>query len=268
MQQLQNLSMTLNSEKLPISVFVVTLNEEHNIERMLKSCLRLSEIILVDCGSTDATLEIAAKYDVKIFHHEWQGYAKQKQYALEQCQNEWVLNLDADEELNDVLIDKFEVLMHTPGVDGVRCRRNDIFIGKKPARLSKKTKHLRFYKKSKANFDPTVLVHEIATVDGKFVQINETFDHYGYDKIEVHVDKNNKYSSLKAIEKFNKGKKFSYLKLFLVFPVNFLKIYLLQGYIFSGTRGFILAHDVAFYAFTKEAKLYELHQNRKNKDAV
>ena len=257
--------MATHTEKLPISVFVVTLNEEHNIERMLKSCVRLNEIILVDCGSTDATLELAARYGAKIFHHEWQGYAKQKQYALEQCQNEWVLNLDADEELNDKLIDQFVHHMNSGKVAGVRCKREDVFMGKRRSSLTKKANNLRFYKKSKVAFDEKTLVHETAHLNGTEISVNGVLTHYGYNNFDSIITKNNKYSSLKALEKFQKGKRFSYLKLAFISPLVFLQAYILHGYVFSGMRGLILARALAFYAFSKEAKLYGLYKNTLDK---
>jgi hypothetical protein len=90
------------------------------------------------------------------------------------------------------------------------------------------------------------------------------FDHYGYDSIAAITNKNNTYSTLKADEKFVKGKSFSHLKLFLIFPLVFIKEYLLQRKLFSGRRGFILAVMEAYYAFLKEAKLFENHQNKPN----
>ena len=248
------------SKKLPISVFIVCLNEEQHIERLLQSCERFEEIILVDSGSTDTTLDIVKRYPVKVFHHPWQGYALQKQYALEQCTQNWVLNLDADEELNNDLIDEFVKIMQSDTFAGVRCKREDIFIGRHPAKFTKKANNLRFYKRELVTFDANTLVHETAVLKGKEPQISQAFVHYGYDKIETIVEKNNKYSSLKALEKYNKKKKFSYLKLVLIYPAIFIKMYLFQGYVFSGMRGFILAQSAAYYAFIKEAKLYELHK--------
>ena len=247
--------------KYPISVFIVCQNEEQHIARCLESCSSFAEIIVVDSGSTDKSLDIIKNYPVKLLHKEWQGYAQQKQYALEQCSHDWVLNLDADEQLNDELIDKFVEIMQADKVDGVRCNRIDMFMGNKPAGFTKKANNLRFYRRAKIKFDASTLVHETAQLDGKEISISQAFTHYGYDNIKAVVDKNNQYSSLKALEKFQKNKKFSYLKLIFIFPLIFIKMYFLQGYIFSGMRGFIQANSVAYYAFIKEAKLYELHKN-------
>ncbi|EKT4489944.1 glycosyltransferase family 2 protein [Shewanella algae] len=248
---------------LPISVFIITKNEEKHIAKTLESVKEMAEVILVDSGSTDRTIEIAKRYGAKVFEHEWMGYAKQKQYAMELCSNEWVLNLDGDEAINPQLVKAFQEIIEQDKADSVRFWRNDIFIGQALSRWSKKPNNHRLYKKSKSSFDDSRLAHESATVHGKEIFINKTFDHYGYDSISAITIKNNNYSTLKANEKFIKNKKASNLKLFLIFPLVFLKEYFLQRKIFSGRRGFILAIMDAYYAFTKEAKLFENYQRKK-----
>ncbi|MFP6834446.1 MAG: glycosyltransferase family 2 protein [Porticoccaceae bacterium] len=251
--------------KLPISVFIITKNEEEHIEKTLKSVSLFDEVILVDSGSTDSTLDIAKRYRAKIYTHSWQGYAKQKQYAMSLCSNEWVLNLDGDEEVNPSLISAFKEIIEQDKADSVRFWRNDIFINKPLSTWSKKPNNHRLYKRSKSFFDDSRLAHESATVNGKEIFINETFDHFGYGSIETLTSKNNIYSSLKANEKFVKGKRYSNVKLITVFPLVFIKEYFFQRKIFSGKRGFILAIMGAYYAFIKEAKLFENHQLN-NKD--
>ena len=249
--------------KLPISVFIICQNEEQHIRRLLTSLEMMDEIIIVDSGSTDMTLEIAREYDVKITHQEWLGYTKQKQFAMNLCSHDWVLNLDADEALTPTLVAKMEAIIKSDDADCVRLPRNDFFIGQPFSTLTKKPNNLRFFKKSNAQFKPDVLVHESAQVDGREIQIKEAFDHFGYDSIHVLTDKCNQYSTLKADEKFAKGKRHSLLKLTLVFPIIFLNVYLLQRFIFSGRRGFIQSVITAYYSFIKEAKLYEAYQREK-----
>ena len=249
-------------QKLPISVFIVCQNEEKHIARLLDSCKRFAEVVVVDSGSTDSTLAILKNYPVKLFQHAWQGYAKQKQFALEQCTHDWVLNLDADEELNDPLIDEFVRVMQEDKYAGLRCLRSDLFMGKAVHRFTKKPNSLRFYQRTKVSFDSNTLVHESGVLEGEETSTKEYFTHYGYSDMRTLVDKHNHYASLKALEKYKKGKKFSYLKLLLIYPITFLKVYILQRYLFSGVRGFIQANNTAYYSFMKEAKLYELHKNK------
>lgn len=250
-------------QTLPLSVFIITQNEEAYIEKVLQSVTNMSEVILVDSGSTDNTIEIAKQYGAKVYHQSWLGYARQKQYAMSLCANEWVLNLDGDEVLNPSIIARFNQIIENDEADSVRFWRNDIFIGKCASRFTKRPNNLRLYKKSKSHFNEANLVHESAIVDGKEIFINETFDHYGYSNVTVLTDKSNQYSSLKAREKFLKNKQYSSLKLALIFPLTFIKKYFFQRQIFSGRRGFIQAVVASYYAFAKEAKLYELHQSKK-----
>jgi glycosyltransferase involved in cell wall biosynthesis len=251
--------------KLPISVFIVAKNEEKHIRKTLNSVVDFDEVILVDSGSTDNTLSIAEEFGVTVYTQEWQGYAKQKQYAMNLCKHDWVLNLDGDEAINPSLVAAFKDIIENDRGDAVRFWRNDIFINKPLSRFSKKANNHRLYKRSKSHFDDTRLAHESATVNGKEVFVDLAFDHYGYDSIDIITRKNNLYAGLKAQEKYDKGKTFSTLKLLLIFPSTFVKEYLLQRKIFSGRRGFILSIMASHYAFLKEAKLYELHvlQSRK-----
>ncbi|RTR38254.1 glycosyltransferase family 2 protein [Shewanella canadensis] len=247
---------------IPISVFFVTKNEEEHIGKALSSVACMDEIIVVDSGSTDKTVEIAERFGAKVYSHAWMGYAKQKQYALSLCSNDWVLNLDGDEVINERLIKSLQAIIDQNTADSVRFWRNDIFIGKPLSAWSKKPNNHRFFKRDKAHFDESKMVHESATVKGIETFINETFDHYGYGSIEAITSKNNKYSSLKADEKLNRDKQFSYIKLITIFPLIFLKEYFIQRKMFSGMRGFILAIMDAYYSFIKEAKLYEHHQHQ------
>lgn len=249
--------------KLPVSVFIVCFNEEANIRRVLESCSDMAEIVVVDSGSTDNTVEIAKQYTDKVVFNEWPGYAKQKAYAMSLCENEWVLNLDADEELLPSLVKRFAEVIEADEYTSVRSQRNDIFIDRVFSPLTKKPNSRRLYKKNKATFDTSRLAHESADIEGKELFVKEVFHHYGYNEIIPIVDKNNLYSTLKAQEKFDKGKSFSRIKLILVFPLIFIKAYLLQGFAFSGIRGLIQSVNIAHYAFLKEAKLYEHWQKKK-----
>ena len=240
----------------------MTKNEEEHIGKALSSVACMDEVIVVDSGSTDRTVEIAKSFGAKVYTQEWMGYAKQKQYALSLCTHNWVLNLDGDEVVNDDLIKSLQAVMKKNEADSVRFWRNDIFIGKSLSKWSKKPNNHRFYKRDKAHFDESKLVHESATVKGKETFINQKFDHYGYNSVEAITSKNNKYSSLKADEKLVQKKQFSYVKLVTIFPLVFVKEYFIQRKVFSGTRGFILSIMDAYYSFIKEAKLYEHHQHR------
>ena len=242
-----------------ISVFIVTLNEEKNISRALHSVDFADEVIVVDSGSVDQTVAIATQLGAKVIYNPWSGYAKQKQFAMGLCRHDWVLNIDADEEVTPELAQRYQELIKQDKFASIRCLRDDIFLGGKMSPWTKKPNNNRLYRKSLASFDDSQLVHESADVQGEEIFIKQTLTHYGYGSIEVLTDKNNQYSSLKAQEKFSKNKRYSLLKLVLIFPLVFIKEYLFQRKMFSGVRGLTLSIMLAYYAFIKEAKLYELH---------
>jgi glycosyltransferase involved in cell wall biosynthesis len=256
-----------SARKLPISVCVVTHNEEHNIRRLLNSCHQMYEVVVVDSGSVDRTVEIAEEMGATVSYNQWQGYATQKAYAMSLCTQDWVLNLDADEELTPGLIKAFEDHILSGNTSAVRCQRNDVFIGKPMNRWLKKPNNRRFYRKELASFDCSQQVHETADIYGREVSIPEHFNHYGYSTVELVTNKTNLYSSLRAQEKHQRGKKFSLLKLVLIFPLVFIKTWLLQRHILFGVRGFALSVTSAYYAFMKEAKLYELYEANRSPSA-
>lgn len=243
--------------KIPLSVFIVSQDEEKNIARVLSSVNFADEIILVDSGSQDKTLSIAETFNVTIIKQPWLGYAKQKQFAMEQCRNDWVLNLDADEAVSHELKKEIVKTVQSNNCDSLRCLRDDIFIGRKLSNWTKKPNNLRLYKKSQASFDDSRMVHESADINGSEKSVDATLIHYGYGNIRTLTEKINQYSSLKAEEKYSKNKSYSTIKLVLIFPLVFIQEWLFKRKIFSGRRGFILSVIQAYYAFMKEAKLYE-----------
>ncbi|RDX35874.1 glycosyltransferase family 2 protein [Kangiella sp. HD9-110m-PIT-SAG07] len=251
-------------EKIPVSVFIIAQDEEKHIGRVLESCQQFAEIIVVDSGSTDATKKIAEDKGAKVVHHDWLGYARQKQYAMSLCQHDWVLNLDADEELTTELIEEFTTFATSEHhYVALKCRRNDKFIGEFFSTLTRLPTNTRLFKKDSVEYYINNLVHEGPQINGSVKNTSKYFNHYGYADIGQLSDKYNKYSSLKADEKFRKGKKPSKLKLITIYPLEFIRNYIIYRYCFSGIRGFIFSHLSAYYALSKEAKLYELFKTSK-----
>ncbi|GAA6185020.1 glycosyltransferase family 2 protein [Aliiglaciecola sp. NS0011-25] len=250
----------------PISVFIITLNEEKYLNQVLENLRNFDEIILVDSGSTDNTVEIAKQYGAKVYHQDWLGFAKQKSYAMSLCRNDWVLNVDGDEILSSEFVSRIQSVVDEKSADAYRLYFEDIFWQLPMSANSKKRSIVRLYNKHKVQFPTDRLVHENVKVSksAKQQDMSGLVIHYGYQSTEVLMEKQNKYSSLKAQEKFNKGKKPSWLKLFLVFPLMFVKAYFIERMFLSGRRGLVHAYISAMYGFLKEAKLHELHFVNKN----
>ena len=114
-----------------LSVAIVTLNEERNLGRTLASVSFANEIVVVDSGSTDRTVEIAESFGAKVVVREWPGFAAQKNFAIQQCSGDWILSLDADEELSPELCRQLSYLLPTnPPIDAFRLKRRNLFLGR------------------------------------------------------------------------------------------------------------------------------------------
>lgn len=243
----------------PISVFIITKNEEKHLEEVLQSVTAFDEVVLVDSGSTDRTLDIAEQYGARIIHQEWLGFSKQKSFAMSQCKNEWVLNLDGDEVLSEALASDIQQHVDSGAASAYRLNFEDLFWGKPMHPRSRKRSIVRVYLKSAIRFPEDRLVHENVCLQPGHQEksIKGTVKHYGYASTAILMDKQNTYSSLKAQEKFQKNKKPSVLKLVLIFPLVFIKTYFFRNMWLSGKRGLVVSVIDAQYAFLKEAKLFE-----------
>lgn len=251
-------------DKIPVSIAVICKNEAHNIERLLKSVADFAEVVIVDSGSTDDTLAIAGRYTDKIYHQDWLGDGPQRRIAIGYCRYDWVLNLDADEELTPALVQEVRSALASNRYEAYEVRFNDYFIGEFKPKSARMHAKVRFFRKSAAMFLEKEVHASAPEIQGKVGRLQEPVQHYGDVTIENKIYKNNLYSTLTAKDKAAKGKKASLLKMTLVFPLTFFKSYILRRGFLGGKRGFINSMISAFYAFLKEAKLYE--HNEMNKD--
>lgn len=242
---------------IPCSVYIITLNEEQHIRRALESVKAFAEVIIVDSGSTDTTLEIVKEYDTQLSFHPFESFSQQKSHALSLCALPWVLNIDADEQVSPQLKADIAQCIDSDECDALKVPIADVFLGKPAHRLGKKHSKVRFFRREQGHY-PQNLVHEGVVIDGVVSQAVGTITHFGETSIAVKVEKNNRYSSLRAQEKYAKNKKSSLFKLVLVFPATFIKSFFFRRNFFNGRRGFVDSMINAFYAFLKEAKLFEV----------
>lgn len=252
----------MSTANTPISVFIIALNEAKHIKEALESVQGFAEIVLVDSGSSDGTQEIARSLGAKVIHQDWLGFAKQKSFAMSTCKHEWVLNLDADEVLSEQLAFSIQEAVNVNKADAFRLRFDDLFWGESMSSLSRKRSIVRVYRKDAVAFPVDRKVHEnVQLMSGmKEADLPGLVKHYGYGSTHLLMEKQNKYSLLKAQEKYEKGTSASLLKLLAIFPLTFVKSFIFRGMIFSGKRGLVHAYIEAMYAFLKEAKLFELNR--------
>lgn len=261
LQRPQDLCRTTPSGTIMASVYIICQDEEDNIARVLTSVSDFDEVILVDSGSTDKTLDIAATFpNVKISHQTWLGYARQKEHAKSLCRHSWVLSLDSDQtlspDLKAYIIDMLENDKGYVALEGPIVS-ND-YLMKKSHRLSRYNTAIKFFKKNAGSY-PDVSVHESVKVNGRVKRISAAIHHHGNEKIDEAISKINRYSTLRVNDKVKKGRKPSLMKLIFIFQYAFFKSYIVKRNFLNGTGGFIGSTCQAFYAFLKEAKLFYAH---------
>ncbi len=246
-----------------ISLFIIAKNEEHKIAKSILSAKNLaSEVIVVDGYSKDKTAEIAAEHGALVFQHPFEGFAAQKNFALSKVSCPWALNLDADESLSPELKEKIRHVIKDTSHAGFDIAFSNYFLGKqmKHSGLNHEY-HLRLVRTDKAHYEGG-LVHEGLKVDGTVGKLEEPIRHYSYDSIEAYFRKFNKYTSLAALQMYEKGRRFSLLFVLVTIPFEFIKRYLLKLGFLDGIRGFIWASFSAFYVFVKYMKLWLLEQKK------
>lgn len=243
-----------------ISVIIITKNESKNIESCLESVKWAKEIIVVDSGSTDDTVIIASKYTDKIIFNQWKGYADQKNYALQIVQNQWVLSIDADEQVTEEL--KNEILnLDEKLADGFKIKRNNYFLGKLIRGSGWGNDYqLRLFKKSKTNLTNR-LVHEGFVVDGKIIKLKNSLLHYSYRNLKEAFDKINYYSTLEAIEKQNR-KSVNILTILLTPVISFLQSFIFKKGFIDGVYGVLIALLHAYTKLQVQLKIWEIRNSK------
>jgi len=250
------------NETIPISVYIITLNEADKIHRLLSQLCEFKEVIVVDCGSTDSTPEIARKFsNVKFSHRDWSGFSNQKSHALSLCSCEWVLNLDADEELTFGYIDELKSTIKDDGCLALESKRILYRWGRKPNPFARDDRIIRLFKKKYGHYEP-IRVHECISITGKIRKTNAFIIHHENLTFDERVQKSNVYSQLKAMDKFENGNRCNVFTLFVIFPWSFIQCYLLKGNILDGSRGLLTSMNIAYYSFMKYAKLWEMENQQ------
>lgn len=246
-----------------LSTVIITCNEESNLQRSLPKLTWCDEIIIVDSGSTDNTIEVCKKYGCKIYYRRFDGYGAQKQFAVSLARNKWVLCLDADEVLSDGLVDEIKEEMKNPLAAGYLIPMTFVFMGKE-FRYGKEAWRyfLRLFNKEAGTFDDRK-VHEKIVLNGQQKKLKNNILHYSYRSITHYFNKFNKYSSYGAEMAYQQGKTRSLLMIVLAIPLNFLKYYFVELNILNGISGFYWSVFNAFYHFVKYIKIREYHAKMK-----
>lgn len=241
-----------------ISVVIITKNEEENLARTLKSVAWCDEIIVVDSGSTDNTIEIAKQFGAKVFYNTFEGFGKQKAFAVNHAKNNWILNIDADEVVSDELRNSLLTFSTINVASGYIVSISHHFLGTK-FRFGRECtlKRVRFFNKEKGNFNDSK-VHEKVELQGNIETLNGELIHHSYKSIKHYFEKFNQYTDNAAFELHKKKKRRPLLLNSILFPFYFINIYLIQLNILNGVAGLVWSLFSAFYTYVKYCKLEEL----------
>ena len=252
-----------------LSVAIITFNEEANLGRTLESVRWADQIVVVDSGSTDRTVEIARGFGAEVIERPWPGFAAQKNFAISQCTGTWVLSLDADEELSPELGRQIRTLLATdPPVDGFRLKRRNLFLGRwmKHGGFYPDTK-LRLFRRSAASFAQQPMfedrpVHETIAFDGAEQTLDYDLIHHAYPTLESYLEHMNRYSTLGAELLVSKGRVSRSWPIFvtrvLYLPYfNFAWNYVFRLGFLDGREGLLLHGYQAVYTSWKYAKAWE-----------
>jgi glycosyltransferase involved in cell wall biosynthesis len=242
-----------------VTATVITLNEAANIAAALESLTWVDEMIVVDAGSTDATVAIARRYGARVETRAWDGYSAQKNYAASIASNDWILSIDADERVPADLAAEIRALLDAgPARGGYRIPRVTWYLG----RWIRGTDwypdyQLRLYDRRAGEWNGCP-VHESVALQETPGQLRHDLQHYAYRSLSDHLATIDRYTTLSAEQWQKEGRRVSAAALLLHPAAAFLRNYLLRRGFTQGTPGLIVSALNSYYVFLKFAKLYEL----------
>jgi glycosyltransferase involved in cell wall biosynthesis len=242
---------------------VVTLDEEERLRRCLESVAWADEIVVVDAGSEDKTVQVAREFTDRVIVRAWPGFAAQKNFALEQAQGEWLLSLDADEEVSPELRAEVTAILAGDGAHaGYAVPRRNVFLGQwiRHGGLYPDWQ-VRLFRRGRGRFVARA-VHESVRLDGSVGRLRGPLVHRSYRDIADFIDRANRYSTLAAAEQAARGGRVSAADLALRPLGRFLSMYVLRRGFLDGRQGLLLAGLYAYYVFIRTAKVWERTRRR------
>lgn len=246
--------------KPKISACIIAFNEENIIGDCIRSLDFVDEVILIDSGSNDRTVEIAESLNAKVYFHFFEGHIEQKNYSLTLAKNDWIISLDADERVSDKLKEKIiDTFNKGPEFDGYKFPRKSFYIDKWINHSGwYPDRKLRLFKKSMAKWGGTN-PHDRIILQGRIGFIEEDLLHYSFSSLKSHINTINNFSAIMARNLYKEGKtRFLVFKLIFKPVWKIIEMYILQRGFLDGLHGFIIAVFSSFAVFARYAKLYEL----------
>jgi glycosyltransferase involved in cell wall biosynthesis len=248
---------------MKISAAIITYNEERNIARVLESLRCCDEIVVIDSGSNDRTVELATKLGAHVIDSVWRGFAGQKNYASEHCEHDWVLSLDADEALSEALeAEIWQIKKNGPQFDAYTMPRLAQYLGRWILHSGwYPDRKIRLFDRRRSKWVGDY-VHESVLVEGTIGHLKSNILHFTCSSLSEHLKTMDRYTTLAAEQLVEQKKEIGWTQLALDPAWTFFKTYVLQRGFLDGTEGLAIAHMAALYNFVKYAKAKNMSPRR------
>jgi glycosyltransferase involved in cell wall biosynthesis len=248
------------SGAVPLSAVIITRNAAHLLAACLDSLAFVDEVVVVDSGSTDGTAELAASRGARVVQCEWKGYGRQKQFAVEQAKNDWVLCVDSDERISPELQESIRSALAAPQTPVYRMARRNRFLGRWLAHGEGYPDWSpRLFNRMNARWSED-LVHEKVLYAVTPGTLRGDLMHDSYDDLATYLDRQNRYTTLAARQAYEQGRSAGWFHLLLSPVVRFFKFYVLRLGFLDGMPGLLHISIGCMNSYVKYAKLIELRK--------
>lgn len=250
--------------RCPISVYIVAKNEADRIGRAIRSVVDwVDEVVVIDSGSEDETVLVASEAGARVLYHPWPGYGPQKRFGEEQCRNEWLLNLDADEEVSPALAAEIQSIFRgqLPACIAFRMRVTDMLPGeRRPKWFAYSYEIMRLYDRRHGRCSNHAYKDRVEMSTGTVNALNGRIWHHSFRNWEATVTKLNFYTSQVASDRVHSKVKLMRLRMFTEFPLQFIKCYVGRRFMFRGAMGLAMSITVAYLNLMRLLKTHEAQQ--------
>jgi glycosyltransferase involved in cell wall biosynthesis len=250
---------------MKISATIIAFNEQRNVPRVIESLRCCDEILVLDSGSNDRTVEIATKLGARVVEASWHGYAAQKNIATELATHDWILSLDADESLSEALeAEIWHIKKNGPKFDAYTMPRLAQYLGRWILHSGwYPDRKVRLFDRRKAKWVGD-FVHESVRVNGTVGHLKSNLLHFTCNSLSEHLRMMDSYTTLAAQQLVSRGKSVDFANLLLDPPWTFFRTYVLQRGFLDGVEGLTIAYMAALYNFVKYSKARHMSPGRKS----
>lgn len=248
---------------MKISATIITYNEQKNIARAIESLRFCDEVVVVDSGSVDRTVEIADKLGARVVEHPWLGFAKQKNCAAEEARYDWIFSIDADESLSEALEgEMWQLKKNGPQYDAYTVPRLAQYLGRWILHSGwYPDRKIRLYNRQKGRWVGTY-VHERVEVAGTVGHLESNLLHFTCDSLSQHMETMNRYTTLAAQQLVAEGIRIGWGRMLLDPPWTFFRSYVVNRGFMDGMEGLAIAYMACLYNFIKYAKARFMNPDR------